>query len=127
MKPNASDNTQRAAYTVFRSRVPMSHLASRLRRPPEIFRSIMSFPMPTESRSDRLVPLTRGKRAARAGIFVNTALAVLKLVAGIVGNSYALVADAIESGADVAASTIVLGGLPGGGPETGERSPFGYG
>jgi cation diffusion facilitator family transporter len=87
----------------------------------------MSFPMPTESRSDRLAPLTRGKRAARAGILVNTALAVLKLVAGIVGNSYALVADAIESGADVAASTIVLGGLQVAGREPDERYPFGYG
>ena len=76
---------------------------------------------------DRLAPIARGKRAARVGILANASLAVFKLVAGIVGNSYALVADAIESGADIAASTIVLGGLQVAGREPDERYPFGYG
>ena len=76
---------------------------------------------------DRLAPIARGKRAARAGILANASLAVFKLVAGIVGNSYALVADAIESGADIAASTIVLGGLQVAGRQPDERYPFGYG
>jgi len=83
--------------------------------------------MPTPPRPDRLAPIARGKRAARAGILANAMLAVFKLVAGIVGNSYALVADAIESGADIAASTIVLGGLQVAGREPDERYPFGYG
>ncbi len=77
--------------------------------------------------ADHHAPLARGKRAARLGILANAALAVFKLVAGIVGNSYALVADAIESGADIAASTIVLGGLQVAGREPDERYPFGYG
>jgi len=76
---------------------------------------------------ERLTPLARGKQAARIGILANAALAVFKLVAGIVGNSYALVADAIESSADVASSTIVLGGLQVAGREPDERYPFGYG
>ncbi|MFN7914248.1 MAG: cation diffusion facilitator family transporter [Vicinamibacterales bacterium] len=76
------------------------------------------------TRSDRL---TRGKRAARFGILANTALAAFKLVAGIVGHSYALVADAIESSADVASSTIVLGGLQVADREPDETYPFGYG
>ena len=71
--------------------------------------------------------LDRGKRAARAGILTNAVLAVFKLVAGIVGNSYALVADAIESSADVVSSTIVLGGLQVAGREPDEQYPFGYG
>lgn len=79
------------------------------------------------SRNDRSADFARGKRAARSGILANTALALVKLVAGIIGNSYALIADAIESSADVVSSTIVLGGLKVAGREPDERYPFGYG
>lgn len=72
-------------------------------------------------------PLARGKHAARVGILTNAVLAAFKLVAGVVGNSYALVADAIESSADVVSSTIVLGGLQVAGREPDEHYPFGYG
>ena len=72
-------------------------------------------------------PLSRGKRAARTGILTNALLAAFKLVAGVVGNSYALIADAIESSADVVSSTVVLGGLQVAGREPDEQYPFGYG
>jgi cation diffusion facilitator family transporter len=72
-------------------------------------------------------PLSRGKRAARTGILTNALLAAFKLIAGVVGNSYALIADAIESSADVASSTIVLGGLQVAGREPDDQYPFGYG
>jgi cation diffusion facilitator family transporter len=72
-------------------------------------------------------PLARGKRAAVAGILANTWLAVFKLVAGVAGHSYALVADAIESIADVASSSIVLRGLQVAGRDPDEQYPFGYG
>ena len=72
-------------------------------------------------------PLSRGKRAARAGILANALLAAFKLVAGVLGNSYALIADAIESSADVVSSTIVLGGLQVAGREPDDQYPFGYG
>jgi cation diffusion facilitator family transporter len=72
-------------------------------------------------------PLSRGKRAARAGILTNALLAAFKLIAGVVGNSYALIADAIESSADVVSSTIVLGGLRVAGREPDDQYPFGYG
>ena len=72
-------------------------------------------------------PLARGKRAARAGILTNALLAAFKLVAGVVGHSYALIADAIESSADVLSSTVVLGGLQIAGREPDEQYPFGYG
>jgi divalent metal cation (Fe/Co/Zn/Cd) transporter len=42
----------------------------------------------------------RGIRSAQLGILVNTLLAITKPVAGLVGNAYALVADAVESTAD---------------------------
>jgi cation diffusion facilitator family transporter len=69
----------------------------------------------------------RGKRAARVGILASALLAVCKLVAGIVGNSYALIADAIESSADVVSSAIVLGGLQVAGRDPDDEYPFGYG
>src|SRR6266853_2275355 len=83
--------------------------------------------MAMSNHSDRDAPLARGKRAARLGILANTALAVLKLVAGVVGNSYALVADAIESIADVASSSIGRRGRQVAGRDPDERYPFGYG
>ena len=69
----------------------------------------------------------RGIRSAQIGMLVNTGLAMTKLVAGLVGNSYALVADAVESTADVLASLIVWGGLQVAGRSPDERHPFGYG
>jgi len=46
-------------------------------------------------------------RATVLGLAVNAVLACVKLTAGILGNSYALIADAIESWADIASSVIV--------------------
>ena len=69
----------------------------------------------------------RGMRAAQAAILVNTALAIVKLVAGFVGNTYALIADAVESLADVFGSTIVWGGLRVSARDADDLYPFGYG
>lgn len=68
-----------------------------------------------------------GVRSARLGVAVNALLAFIKLVAGLVGNSYALVADAIESATDIVSSTIVWGGLRVAAREPDEEYPFGYG
>ena len=40
-------------------------------------------------------------KAVQLAILVNATLAAIKLIAGVVGNTYALIADAIESSADV--------------------------
>jgi cation diffusion facilitator family transporter len=69
----------------------------------------------------------RGIRSAQIAIFVNTGLAVAKLVAGLVGHTYALVADAVESTADIFSSTIVWGGLRIAARDPDEDYPFGYG
>ena len=50
-----------------------------------------------------------------------------KLLAGIVGNTYALVADAVESTADIFASLIVWRGLHVASRAADEDYPFGYG
>lgn len=71
--------------------------------------------------------LERGVRAAQAGLLANVVLALVKLLAGILGHSYALVADAIESTADVFSSLIVWGGLHLSGRSADQEFPFGYG
>lgn len=70
---------------------------------------------------------SRGVQVARVGLLTNALLAMVKLVTGIVGSSYALVADAVESTADVFSSLVVMGGLRISVREADERFPFGYG
>ncbi len=72
-------------------------------------------------------PTLRGIRSAQLGLLVNALLAGVKLVAGLVGNSYALVADAVESTADVLASIAVWGGLAIAAQPADEDHPYGHG
>ncbi len=60
-------------------------------------------------------------------MLVNAGLAIVKLVAGLVGNTYALVADGVESTADIFASLIVWGGLRVASRDPNDEYPFGYG
>lgn len=69
----------------------------------------------------------RGMRSAQIAILINAILAITKLVAGLVGNAYALVADAVESMGDIFASTIVWGGLRVASRDPDDAYPFGYG
>lgn len=69
----------------------------------------------------------RAQRIAALGLAVNALLAVVKLVAGLLGNAYALVADAIESGTDMVGSLLVWGGLRVASRQPDDRYPFGYG
>ncbi|MCA0377579.1 MAG: cation diffusion facilitator family transporter [Gemmatimonadetes bacterium] len=70
---------------------------------------------------------TDPQRLAQLGLLVNALLAVVKLVAGLVGHAYALVADAIESGMDMFGSVVVWSGLRIASRDPDERYPFGYG
>ena len=56
-------------------------------------------------------PASHGLRSTLAGIIVNLCLAAIKGIAGVAGQSYALIADAIESLTDVFSSLIVYVGL----------------
>lgn len=66
-------------------------------------------------------------RYARLGLLVNATLAVVKGVAGVLGNSYALIADAVESSSDVLSSVIVWSGLRIAARDPDEEFQFGYG
>jgi len=57
----------------------------------------------------------------------NVAMAIIKGVAGVIGNSYALIADAIESTADVLASGIVLFGMQYAKRPADKNHPYGHG
>lgn len=69
----------------------------------------------------------KGLRSTILGILVNAILAVIKGIAGILGNSYALIADAIESTTDIASSLIVWGGLKISGIPADFDHPYGHG
>ncbi|MFM7540919.1 MAG: cation diffusion facilitator family transporter [Planctomycetota bacterium] len=60
-------------------------------------------------------------------VAVNAALACVKVIAGFFGNSYALIADGIESTADIVTSLVVWGGLRVADSPADERHPYGYG
>jgi divalent metal cation (Fe/Co/Zn/Cd) transporter len=53
----------------------------------------------------------KGLIAAGVGMAVNIVLAIVKIVTGILGNSYALIADGIESTTDIISSLVVWTGL----------------
>lgn len=74
--------------------------------------------------------LTNHQTAIRAtyfSIISNTVLAILKGIAGVFGNSYALIADAIESTADIFSSLLVLFGLKYASRPADENHPYGHG
>lgn len=57
----------------------------------------------------------------------NTAMALIKGLAGIFGNSYALIADAIESTTDIFSSILVLIGLKYSAKPPDKNHPYGHG
>ena len=71
--------------------------------------------------------IVRSIRAAQAGVATNAMLAMAKITAGVVGTTYALIADGVESLADVASSLIVWGGVALGARPADENHPYGHG
>ncbi len=69
----------------------------------------------------------RGLRAARAGLLINLGLVLAKLGAGALGQSYALIADGVESSLDVVSSLVVWAGLRITARPADEDYPYGYG
>ncbi len=60
-------------------------------------------------------------------IFGNISLAIVKALSGIFGNSYALIADAIESTTDIFASLLVWWGLSYAQKPADQNHPYGHG
>jgi len=69
----------------------------------------------------------RGVSTVLVGLSSNVILAVIKIFTGIIGNSYALLADGIESTLDIFSSVVVLGGIKISSMPADENHPYGHG
>jgi cation diffusion facilitator family transporter len=68
-----------------------------------------------------------GLRLSRQALVINALLAGVKIATGVLGNSYVLIADGIESTADIFSSVVVWGGLRVATIPADENHPFGHG
>ena len=68
-----------------------------------------------------------GARVAFSGMLVNVVLAIAKVSAGLIGSSYVLIADGIESALDIAGSAIIWGGLKFASRPPDATHPYGHG
>ena len=66
-------------------------------------------------------------RTTYFSIVGNTCLAIIKWTAGFFGNSYALIADAIESTTDILSSLLVLFGIKYSNKPADKNHPYGHG
>src|SRR5205809_4035495 len=68
-----------------------------------------------------------GARVALLGLVINVVLASVKIVAGVVGHAYVLIADGMESALDVAGSVVIWGGLTVAARPPDRTHPYGHG
>ncbi len=68
-----------------------------------------------------------GARLVLRGIALNAALAAVKLAGGVLGNTYALIADGIESLVDILSSVIVWAGFRVASEPPDANHPYGHG
>ena len=78
-------------------------------------------------RTLRASNLQTGARVALWGLVINVLLATAKIVAGILGNAYVLIADGIESALDVGGSIVIWGGLRFAARPPDATHPYGHG
>jgi cation diffusion facilitator family transporter len=71
--------------------------------------------------------LQTGARVALVGMLINLAFAAVKIIGGILGNAYVLIADGIESTLDIAGSLVIWGGLKFAARPPDETHPYGHG
>jgi len=69
----------------------------------------------------------RALRSTFTGVIANALLATVKGIAGVLGNSYALIADAMESLLDIFHGLVVLGGIHIATSEPDQNHPYGHG
>ena len=71
--------------------------------------------------------LQTGARVALLGLVINVVFASVKIVAGVVGHAYVLIADGIESALDVGGSIVIWGGLTVAARPPDKTHPYGHG
>jgi len=75
---------------------------------------------------EQKISVKSGSKITLAGAFVNLTLVLLKFTAGIIGNSQALIADAVHSISDLFTDIVVLAGIKIGQKEPDEGHTFGH-
>jgi cation diffusion facilitator family transporter len=73
------------------------------------------------------VSTSKGVRSTLVSVAANATLAGVKAIAGVLGNSYALIADAVESAFDIVSSLVVMGGLKIAAVPADAHHPYGHG
>jgi len=73
------------------------------------------------------INLQTAARVALLGLVINIALASAKVIAGVMGNAYVLIADGIESALDIGGSIVIWGGLKFAARPPDATHPYGHG
>ena len=74
-----------------------------------------------------MIEIDDGLKISGGAIAINLTLALVKISTGVIGNSYALIADGIESTTDIFSSLIVMGGLRISSRPPDDDHPYGHG
>src|SRR6187200_1377197 len=82
--------------------------------------------MRSQAQASRKI-LQTAARVALLGLVINVVLASVKIVAGIIGHAYVLIADGIESALDIGGSIVIWGGLTVAARPPDETHPYGHG
>ena len=82
---------------------------------------------PEKARAQAARQAQRGVRAAKWAMLLSAVLGAVKIATGVVGHSYALVADGVESLLDIGSSLLVWGSLKVAATDPSKRFPYGYG
>src|SRR5438067_1616511 len=82
--------------------------------------------MPAQAHASNKI-LQTAARIALLGLLINVVLASVKIVAGVVGHAYVLIADGMESALDVGGSIVIWGGLTVAARPPDRTHPYGHG
>lgn len=74
-----------------------------------------------------MISVEDGVKISGGAIAINLTLALVKVSTGVIGNSYALIADGIKSTTDIFSSLIVIGGLQISARPPDDDHPYGHG
>jgi len=75
----------------------------------------------------RMANVEPGVRLSKVALLINAALATIKIAAGVIGHSYVMIADGIESIADIFSSLVVWSGLRVAVIPADDNHPYGHG
>src|SRR5437868_7102290 len=118
-RPSSPRASCRRASTPFRTGAPCASPASR--------KTASTAPSSAGREVPEALDTARAERLALVGLLVNLGLATVKLLSGLLGHSYALVADAMESMTDIIGSAVIWGGLHIARRPADEDHPYGHG